>query len=70
MIADTHTGLGALAPSPQLLPAAQRKLAFKRYSDALAQGDDDEAADALAAWLRLAGVAAPAQAGEGKGDKR
>jgi len=70
MFADTHTGLGALAPSPQLLPAAQRKLAFKRYSDALAQGEEDEAADALANWQRLAGAVAPVPASEGKGDER
>lgn len=57
MIAAPHSELGSLPPSPQLSPAVQRKLAFKRYSDALAQGDEDEAADALANWQRLTGVA-------------
>lgn len=67
MIAATHPGLGLL--SPQLIPAVQRKLAFKRYYDALAQGDEEEAADAFANWQRLGGVVVvrPIATDRGKG---
>ena len=67
MIADTTSGLGPRPPSPQHHHASQRKLAFKRYVDALAQGDEDEAADVLANWQRLTGASGIGIVDTGKG---